>query len=101
MNLKNANCKKFAAAINKKKKTIRKAERNTGLEILEGIREIKRSELGRVRTLPTNTKPLSAAELKAMEAKRDLAMELLKSVKQMKSGKMRRVLAPRSKRTKP
>ncbi|MBX3661981.1 MAG: helix-turn-helix domain-containing protein [Burkholderiales bacterium] len=30
-----------------------KAKRNIGLEILEGIREIKRGEHGRVRTLPS------------------------------------------------
>ncbi|MBX3651768.1 MAG: hypothetical protein KF771_10405 [Burkholderiales bacterium] len=100
VNLKNVNRKTFVAALNKMMKTIRKTERNIGLEILEGIRKIKRGELGRVRTLSTNTKPLSAAELKAMETKRDLATELLKSVKQMKSRKIRRVLTPRSKQTK-
>ena len=30
-----------------------KAKRNIGLEILEGIREIKRGEYGRVRTVPS------------------------------------------------
>jgi putative transcriptional regulator len=30
-----------------------KTKRNIGLEILEGIREIKRGEYGRVRTLPS------------------------------------------------
>lgn len=40
------------------------------------------------------TKPLSAARLGAMEAKRDLAAELLESVKQMKAGKTRVVLTP-------
>jgi putative transcriptional regulator len=34
-------------------------------------------------------KPLTAAQLRAYEAKRDLAAELLESVKQMKAGKTR------------
>ena len=40
------------------------------------------------------TKPLSAAKLRAYEAKRDLAAELLESVKQMKAGKTQVVLSP-------
>ena len=40
------------------------------------------------------TKPLSAARLRAYEAKRDLAAELLESVKQMRAGKTRVVLSP-------
>ena len=40
------------------------------------------------------TKPLSAAKLRAYEAKRDLAAELLESVKQMKAGKSQVVLSP-------
>ena len=39
------------------------------------------------------TKPLSAAKLRAYEAKRDLAAELLESVKQMKAGKTQVVLS--------
>ena len=44
--------------------------------------------------MPSKTKPLSAAQLRAIEARRDLAAELLESVKQMKAGKTRVVLAP-------
>lgn len=44
--------------------------------------------------MPSKTKPLSAAKLRAMESKRDLAAELLESVKQMKAGKTRVVLTP-------
>lgn len=44
--------------------------------------------------MPSKTKPLSAARLRTMEAKRDLAAELLESVKQMKAGKTRVVLTP-------
>ena len=40
------------------------------------------------------TKPLSSAKLRAYEAKRDLAAELLESVQQMKTGKIRVVLSP-------
>ena len=40
------------------------------------------------------TKPLSAAKLRAYEAKRDLAAELLESVKQMKAGGTQVVLSP-------
>ena len=39
-------------------------------------------------------KPLLAAKLRAYEAKRDLAAELLESVKQMKAGKTQVVLSP-------
>lgn len=44
--------------------------------------------------MPSKTKPLSAAKMRAKEAKRDLAAELLESVKQMKAGKTRVVLTP-------
>lgn len=44
--------------------------------------------------MPLKTKPLSDAKLRAMEAKRDFAAELLESVKQMKAGKTRVVLTP-------
>ena len=40
------------------------------------------------------TKPLTNAKLRAYEAKRDLAAELLESVRQMKAGKTRVVLSP-------
>ena len=39
------------------------------------------------------TKPLSAAKLRVYEAKRDLAAELLESVRQMKAGKTKVVLS--------
>ena len=44
--------------------------------------------------MPSKTKPLSAAQLRAFEAKRDLAAELLESVRQMKSGKTSVVQTP-------
>ena len=40
------------------------------------------------------TKPLTNAKLRAYEAKRDLAAELLESVRQMKAGKTQVVLSP-------
>jgi putative transcriptional regulator len=39
------------------------------------------------------TKPLTGAKLRDYEAKRDLAAELLESVKQMKAGKTQFVLS--------
>jgi len=44
--------------------------------------------------VPSKTKPLAEKQLRAYEAKRDLAAELLESVRQMKSGKTRVVLSP-------
>jgi putative transcriptional regulator len=44
--------------------------------------------------VPSKTKPLSRKELAAHEAKRDLAAELLQSIKEMKAGKVRVVLTP-------
>lgn len=44
--------------------------------------------------MPSKTKPLAERQLRAYEAKRDLAAELLESVRQMKSGKTRVVLSP-------
>ena len=40
------------------------------------------------------TKPLTNSKLRAYEAKRDLAAELLESVRQMKTGKTKVVLSP-------
>jgi putative transcriptional regulator len=40
------------------------------------------------------TKPLTGAKLRDFEGKRDLAAELLESVKQMKAGKVQVVLSP-------
>ena len=40
------------------------------------------------------TKPLTNAKLRAYEAKRDLAAELLESVRHMKAGKTKVVLSP-------
>jgi len=40
------------------------------------------------------TKPLKGVKLRDFEAKRDLAAELLESVKQMKAGKTQVVLSP-------
>ena len=39
--------------------------------------------------MPSKSKPLTKAELAAFEAKRDLAAELLQSVREMKAGKVR------------
>ena len=44
--------------------------------------------------MPLNTKPLSRKALAAYEAKRDLAAELLQSIKEMKAGKVRVVHTP-------
>lgn len=44
--------------------------------------------------MSSKAKPLSAAKLREFEAKRDLAAELLESVKQMKAGKTRLVRSP-------
>lgn len=40
------------------------------------------------------TKPLTGAKLRDFEAKRELAAELLESVKQMKAGKTQVVMSP-------
>jgi len=42
----------------------------------------------------SKAKPLSKAKLRAYEAKRDLAAELLESVRQMKAGKVQVVRSP-------
>ena len=44
--------------------------------------------------MPLKTKPLSKAELSAYEAKRDLAAELLQSVREMKAGHLHVVSSP-------
>ncbi len=44
--------------------------------------------------MPSKTKPLTDAKLHAYEAKRDLAAELLESVRQMKAGKIQVALSP-------
>ena len=44
--------------------------------------------------MPSKTSPLNRKELAAFEAKRDLAAELLKSIREMKSGKTHLVLSP-------
>ena len=44
--------------------------------------------------MPLKNKPLTNAKLRAYEAKRDLAAELLESVRQMKAGKTRVVHSP-------
>ncbi len=44
--------------------------------------------------MPSKTKPLSKAELAAFEAKRDLAAELLQSVREMKAGQVSLVSSP-------
>ena len=41
-----------------------------------------------------NNQPLSDDELAAYEAKRDLAAELLQSVREMKSGKVHAITSP-------
>ena len=40
------------------------------------------------------TRPLTSAKLRAYEAKRDLAAELLESVRQMKAGRTHVILSP-------
>lgn len=44
--------------------------------------------------MPSKSKPLTEAQLRAYECKRDLAAELLESVQQMKAGKTRVVSSP-------
>ena len=44
--------------------------------------------------MPSKTKPLSDKQLLAHESTRDLAAELLESVRQMKAGKTQVVLSP-------
>jgi putative transcriptional regulator len=44
--------------------------------------------------VPSKTKPLTKAELTAYEAKRDLAADLLQSVREMKAGHVRVVSSP-------
>lgn len=44
--------------------------------------------------MPSKAKPLSAAQLRAYESRRDLAAELLASVRQMKAGKTSVVPTP-------
>ena len=44
--------------------------------------------------MPSKTKPLSRKALEAYEAKRDLAAELLQSIREMKAGKTEVVFSP-------
>ena len=44
--------------------------------------------------MPSKTRQLTEAKLRAYESKRDLASELLESVQQMKAGKMQVVSSP-------
>lgn len=44
--------------------------------------------------MPSKSRPLSKAQLAAYEAKRDLAAELLQSVREMKAGQTRVVSSP-------
>lgn len=44
--------------------------------------------------MPSKSKPLTDAELTAYEAKRDLAAELLQSVREMKAGQVQVVSSP-------
>ena len=44
--------------------------------------------------MPSKSKPLSKAELAAFEAKRDLAADLLQSVREMKAGRVSVVSSP-------
>ncbi len=44
--------------------------------------------------MPSKNKPLTEAELEAFEAKRDLAAELLQSVREMKAGQVHVVTSP-------
>lgn len=44
--------------------------------------------------MPSKSKPLTEAQLRAYESKRDLAAELLESVQQMKAGKTQVVSSP-------
>ena len=44
--------------------------------------------------MPSKTKPLSKSQLAAYEARRDLAAELLQSVREMKAGRVHVVTSP-------
>lgn len=44
--------------------------------------------------MPSKNKPLSARELSAHEAERDLAADLLQSIQEMKEGKVRVAFSP-------
>ena len=44
--------------------------------------------------MPSKSKPLSASKLAAYEAKRDLAADLLQSVRELKAGKTHAVTSP-------
>ena len=44
--------------------------------------------------MPSKTKPLTRKELVAYESKRDLAAELLQSIREMKAGKTHMVFSP-------
>lgn len=44
--------------------------------------------------MPSKSKPLTDAELTAFEAKRDLAAELLQSVREMKAGQVHVISSP-------
>jgi putative transcriptional regulator len=44
--------------------------------------------------VPSKSKPLSKSDLSAYEAKRDLAAELLQSVREMKAGRVQVVTSP-------
>lgn len=44
--------------------------------------------------MPSKVKPLTDAQLRAYESKRDLAAELLESVRQMKAGKTQVISSP-------
>ena len=44
--------------------------------------------------MPSKTKPLTQAQLRTYESKRDLASELLESLRQMKAGKTQVVSSP-------
>lgn len=44
--------------------------------------------------MPSKTKPLTPAELDAYEAQRDLAADILESIRQMKAGQVKTVVSP-------
>ena len=48
--------------------------------------------------MPSKNKPLTKAQLTAYEAKRDLAAELLQSVRDMKAGQVRVASSPVAKK---
>ena len=50
--------------------------------------------MGGTFVVPSKSKSLSARELAAQEAKRDLAADLLQSIQEMKEGKVRAALSP-------